>query len=329
MMWTLLMTTLALAGGEKKQLVGEHSAQTLRLGEVMLGTSGIGVGVLPRVQLLTRATLDAVGLPNGELKVQVLDRPGIDLSVDATLMRSALSGLDSSAYDFGANASLHKGRLSLHSGLHHGSFSMNGIPTESPALVIAIVGTDPLADASSEYTDLVDAGFEWRATILRGGLELRVLGRSGLLLQGSLAIGGNASVRAATTIEDTTVDVGHALPGIQTFKGSAKPWGSWNVSVAWQQVLGPFHLRAGFGASAVPYAWVTQAFSLQTRIGGWRLRRAHPPGVIAEEEPEPVETEELDETDAITELPEEGFEVPPYDPDAPWYQDVEERPIER
>ncbi|MEM6928836.1 MAG: hypothetical protein AAF602_17995 [Myxococcota bacterium] len=324
MIWTLLVSSLAFAGGPKKQLVGEHSAQTLRLGEVMMGTSGVGVGLLPRVHVTTRVTLDAVGLPNGEVKLQLLDRPGLDVSVDTMLLRSTLSGFDTSAYDFGANASLHRGRLSLHSGLHHGAFSMSGLPTESPGLVVQLAGTDPLAEVGDEYTDFVDTSFAWRATTLRGGVELRVLGRSGLLLQGSLALGGQVDIRAATTLEGTTVDIGHALPGVNMIKGSTKPWGSWVASVSWQQVLGPFHLRAGIGTSAIPYAWVTQAFSLQTRIGGVRLKRAHPTGrrFTKEVEPEP-EVLTFDDNDAVVEIPDEEFAIAPYDPDAPWYQDPE------
>jgi len=318
MMWTLLLSALALAGGHKKQLIGEHSAQTLRLGEVLMGTSGIGVGVLPRVHLTTRATLDMVGLPNGELKVQVLDRPGVDVSVDGELLRSTLSGLDARGTGFGANASLHRGRLSLHSGLHYAAYSMNGLPTESPPLVVSLVGSDPLADASDEYGDLFDAGFRWNAATLRAGVELRVLGRSGLLLQGSLALGGSASVKAATTFDGTSVDVGHALPGVDTFKGTTKPWGSWVGTIAWQQVLGPFHLRAGFGASAVPYAWVTQAMSVQMRLGGFRLKRSHPAGRLSkDEEPEVIDFGD----DAVVEIPDDAFELVPYDADAPWYQE--------
>ncbi|MEN0067323.1 MAG: hypothetical protein AAGA48_34655 [Myxococcota bacterium] len=309
----ILVSALALAGGahkqplgSKKQLVGDHSAQSLRLGEVMLGTSGLAMGVLPRVQVGTRATLNLVGLPNGEVKLQLIDRPNVDVSVDGLLMQSTLAGFDADAWGAGANASLHKGRFSLHSGVHYTSFGFQGVPTESPPLVVQIAGQDPLAEIPPEFSDLADVGFRWQAATLRTGIELRVFGRSGLLLQGSLSMGGQFDIRAGATIEGTSIDIGHALPGVNMLKASTTPGGSWVTSAAWQQVLGPFHLRAGIGISAIPYAWVTQAMSLQMRLGGFRLKRSHPAGRMAEARIKRKDRRALrNEGDAMAEIPTE------------------------
>lgn len=313
MTWTLFLSTLVFAAPAKKQLVGEHSAQTLRIGELMMGTSGIALGMLPRVQVSTRATLDVVGLPNGEVKMQLLDRPNMDVSVDAMLLGSTLSGLSATMWGAGANASLHRRRWTLHTGLHATSFEMSGVPTESPPIVVQFVGSDPLADLSSDLTDLLDVGVRYNTMTLRAGLEWRVWKRNGFLLQGSMNFGGRANVTAATTFEGTRVDVGNALPGVNVLRATTRPYGSWVTSLSWQQVIGPFHLRAGAGLSAVPYAWVTQAMSLSMRLGGWRLKRSHPAGVLADVEEETTDdavAEVVEDFEDWTEVP-EVYEPPP------------------
>lgn len=276
MLTTLLLST-ALAGKPAKPakpVVADHTAQALAFGELMIGTSGVHFGVLPRIQLGTHALPFAAGLPNVAGRAQIIDHPRFDLAVDAGWFGSALDGLDLVSLEGSVTTSLHTGRISTHLGVHTNHFALEGHPTAAPKWVVGMLGEDPLAQVAVAAADAnLDTAARVVQTRLRAAVEARLFGKSALVLQGSMAVGGSSYLRAAADIDGTTVDLGPGLPGARMLQEATTPAGSYIVSLAWQQQLGPLHFRVGYGKSRVPYAWIPQAGSLHLRAGGGYSKR--------------------------------------------------------
>ena len=104
-------------------------------------------------------------------------------------------------------------------------------------------------------------------TSLQGAVAFRVLPRSSILLQSGLSLAGTTRFQAQTEINGIAVDVGPGLPYVRNLEEAMTPAGSWVVSLAWQQQLGPLHVRAGYGLSKIPYAWLPQAVAADLRWG--------------------------------------------------------------
>ncbi|MBX2797295.1 MAG: hypothetical protein KTR31_06505 [Myxococcales bacterium] len=265
-----LLTSLALAA--PRPVVADFNAQALRWGELMVGTSGVHVGLLPRLQVGTRPLAMAAGFPNAGGRFQLFDTPYFDLAFDGSITVSNLQGLSMTGVGTGGMASVHVGRLSVHGGVRSYSLAARGMPEALPEWIVNLVGSDPLAEATTaiaDYGSFVPAAHVGAAT-LRAAVELRVIKTGGLVLQGSTAVGGRADVEAVATVDSYAIDVGPGLPGVSMLDAATGPDGSWVLSVAWQQQLGPLHLRLGWGVSAVPYAWVPQVGAAHFRGGGFK-----------------------------------------------------------
>ncbi|HHO50201.1 MAG TPA: hypothetical protein ENK18_04835 [Deltaproteobacteria bacterium] len=272
-MMTFLLTTAALAAPSVQPVVANHTAQALSWGEVMVGTSGMHVGVLPRLQLGTRPWVDALGLPNVDGRVQLIESHHLDLALDGSLIGSAISGLSMTGLRGGLVSSVHVGRVSTHLGLSSSQMRSEGIPDSSPGWLVAIAGTDPLAELAAEAT--AGGVVPWSqvgVTSLQLATEIEVIPTGGFLLQGSTSLGGDSVVSVAGSYEDHTIDVGPGLPGVSTLSRAMSPSGSWVATLSWQQQLGAVHLRAGAGASALPWAWLSKAVALHVRGGGVKRR---------------------------------------------------------
>ncbi len=285
-MLTFMLSTAVLAK-PAAPVVADHTAQALSFGEFMIGTSGLHFGVAPRVQLGTRIIGDAIGLPNVTGRVQILDFPKVDLAVDASWVGSNLEGLSLAGVGGAIQSSVHVGRVSGHLGLRTYRFAMEGIPTAAPRWIVGIAGTDPLADLAQMAAEQgIATAANYQVTNLRAAVETRLFGKAALLVQSSVAFGGQSGVQAQATVEDYTVDVGAGLPGARTLDESTTPGGSWVVSVAWQQQIGPLHVRAGYGASKVPYAWIAQSTAVHLRGGGFKKKERKLDTVAVAEVPE-------------------------------------------
>ncbi len=278
---TYLLTTAALAT-PPQPVVANHTAQALSWGEVMVGTSGTHVGVLPRVQLGTRPWVDAVGLPNADARVQLIDSHYFDLALDGSVLGSTISGLSLTSLRGGVVTSTHLGRASIHLGLGTSSVRSEGMPDHSPDWLVNLVGSDPLAELSAEATaGGVVPTSEVGVVALQSAVEIEVIPTGALVLQGGASLGGQSTVSVEGSYEDRTLDVGPALPGVSTLQRAMDPAGSWVASISWQQQLGALHLRAGWGASAMPWSWLARTVALHVRGGGFE--RGYEPVVEIEE----------------------------------------------
>ena len=254
-------------------VVADHNAQALAFGEVMIGTSGAHVGVLPGLQLGTRPWIDLLGLPNLSGRFQVVDTPRFDLAADGSFVVAGVSGWSMTGAGGGVQSSVHLGRGSVHLGLHTFHLASVGLPDRTPTWIASIVGSDPLADlAAQAAAEGIVPEAQVGLVSLKAAGELRVTATGGLLLQGSANVAGHSRVSVATDYEGFSLDVGPGLPGVQMLDRASTPAGSWVASLSWQQQLGPVHLRAGAGASAVEYAWLGQAAAIHVRGGGFNKR---------------------------------------------------------
>lgn len=267
-MMMYLLTTTALAT-TPQPVVANHTAQSLAWGEVMVGTSGVHVGALPRLQLGTRPWVDALGLPNADGRIQLVETHHLDLALDGSVISSAISGFSLTGLRGGLVSSVHAGRVSVHLGASTSKVRTEGIPDSAPGWVVGLAGSDPLAELSAEAAASgVVPWSEVAVTSLQLATEIEVIPTGGFLLQGGTSLGGSSVVSVAGTYEDHTIDVGPGLPGVSTLARAMQPAGSWVATLSWQQQLGSVHLRAGAGASATPWAWLSKAVALHVRGGG-------------------------------------------------------------
>ena len=114
----------------------------------MVGTGGLHVGLLPRIQVGTRVVGDAIGLPNLSTRIQIVDHPHFDLAANGAWMGSTLEGFDAMWLSAGVTTSVHIGRFSTHFGLTTARRTMDGYPTASPPWLVSLIGNDPLLAAT-------------------------------------------------------------------------------------------------------------------------------------------------------------------------------------
>lgn len=269
-----MLLSVALAGKPAEPVVADHTAQALSFGEFMIGTSGMHLGLVPRIQIGTQPLVFAVGLPNAAARIQIVEHPSFDLSVDAGWLGSGLTGLDLMALSGSVQTSIHTGRVSTHLALATNRFALEGVPTAAPKWIVGMIGQDPLAGLADMMAEAnLETAAQVSQTRLRAAVEARVKPRSSVLLQGSMAVAGSTSFQARATLDQYDVDVGPGLPGARMLDEATRPAGSWIVSLAWQQQIGRIHLRAGYGVSKVPYAWAPQAFAAHVRGDAYGPRR--------------------------------------------------------
>lgn len=251
------LSLVALASANDSSEVAAHTAHVLVPGEVMLGTSGVHLGVLPRVQLSTRPLLTFVGFTNAAVKIQPIDHEVFDLSANAYGVSSWLDGLDLRAGGVGLTSSVTYDPLAFHIGGTLAASGVSGIPDTAPTWLTDLYGEDPfekLADVSALLG--LDPTIEAIWLTLRSALEVRTGRRSSIILLGTQSPWSRASARL--------VDGNVATPSEET----QPPTPSWTATVAWQTRLGPLRLRGGVGASQVPFAWIPQAIAAHARFGG-------------------------------------------------------------
>lgn len=255
MLVTVALTAAAAAPLPREE-VSAHTAHVLPWGEVMVGTSGIHAGILPRVQIGARPLLTALGLPSGSLRVAAVDTRPFDLAVVANGTVGTFPGARVSSYGAGALASLAVWRVGLHAGASYGRVHAEGLPERAPWW--APVGDDdPLATMSTGGGGGVIPRVHGGNTTLRAAAEVRLAGPLSLLAQG------------ARTWSTVGASVGGDLPAeLRELSPVVDLAGVWTASASLKLELGRVHLRGGYGASNVPYAWLTQATAAHVRIGG-------------------------------------------------------------
>ncbi len=252
-------------------VVAEHTAHALQWGEVQVGTGGVHVGLAPRLQLGTRPWVDALGLPNASVRLQLADSENVDLALQGAALTSAMAGLDLLVLGAGGTLSVAVGPIAVHAGGRYNRITGHGLPEAGPQWVTNLVGTDPVAASTSELAALgVTPWLDSATTTVRGALELRLARGGGLLVQGSANVWGASATGASVTVDGAPMAAN--IDALALVDQYSAPGATWVASVAWQQTIGRFTLRAGGGSSSVPYAWVTQAVAANARFGGFEAK---------------------------------------------------------
>lgn len=278
----------------------DYTAYTLEGGEFRIGLVGLGVGIVPRVQVATIPVLDAFGVWNGSAKWNFLRLGPVDLAADASHLMLQVEGFRGRYSTLGGMGSI---AVTDGWGIHGGAqYNRVGARGAGEIMDLTPLFDDELADQLREWgvEDEVNPRFEADLVTVRVATDFRVTKTGSIVLQGQAAPYGRARLEAEGPPIfglDQVVERGGQIPLDATYV----------ATVSWQQSWENLDMRVGGGASAIPYLWLLQATDVAARFGGVdrRQRRieaeqavvdaaveAERARVEAEEEPGLVEVED-------------------------------------
>ncbi len=252
----------------------DFTAYTLEWGEVKLGLGSVTVGVLPRVQLGSRPILDVLGLYNGSIKVDAVRAGPVDLAPVASVFLLPL-GPDFLGTWFSAGGLVSWRVLdpfSVHASGWYARIGASGTPDLSrlSPFLDTIAGTEvDLSSVEESLTTDLEVGSAWA----RLAMDWRLNRRDSFVLQAQAALwtGSSGQTELPPILGlDEALAAGTVLDTIAA---------SYIAVLSYQASFARLEARIGYGASAVPLAFVTQAFDLSYRVGGrtrWeenRMRR--------------------------------------------------------
>lgn len=250
-----------------------YTAYTLEWGETRVGLESVSVGVLPRVQVGTGPALDAVGLYNGQVKINALREGPAELALVADAgwvpLGEVLARFDLAEADvvdtllytkLGARLSY---RLlepwSAHLSLNYRRMDVQGL-LDLGQLPEFLLSETEIEVGESDWVPRVQGDL----VSVRLVTDLRLNRRDAILLIGEAQV--HAAVRAAVEIETD------AIPGsldlMAVYGGWVSPLDAASAAIAWQSTWRHVEARAGVGVSALPWMWATGAFDLSYRFGG-------------------------------------------------------------
>ncbi len=246
-----------------------ESAHVLAHGELLLGTDGVAVGVLPAVQVSTQALLDAVGWFNGSVKVEAIRSRALSLSGQAGGGAADWGALSGRHVDLRSTLTLTPWRaLSLHAGPRYAVLSMEGGPSDPPEVLAEWLPMGALwaAAEASAASGLVPRVYE-RHVEVQGALELRVNRRDSVVMSGAWTAWGQNGTNLLTD-----------LPGLQPLDpvaqravdgvGSMGQTGNRRVALSYRVAFGSADVRVGGGLSDLPGGWVADANGVNLRAFG-------------------------------------------------------------
>lgn len=273
----------------KRQLLDENpyaqvdfTAYALEWGEVMLGISGIEVGVLPRVQLGTQPVFDLLGVYNLHAKGNIVRLGPLDAGLIGQWVHVPLGSFRAGFIGGGPMGSwiVTKG-FSLHSGLQYGVMTASGIPDKPPALFKAWIDQeqiDELAAAAAEVG--LDPKVDASALLLRLAADYRFNRRDSIVLQVNTIAWGQLDSSVGTLEVDPLVDQALALVfpyATDDFRSSTTvgPTQAYAVTVSYQASFQQIGARLGAGFSADKLSWILQGNDLNYRFWGKTRREDH------------------------------------------------------
>ncbi|MBN2798042.1 MAG: hypothetical protein JXX28_02755 [Deltaproteobacteria bacterium] len=248
-----------------------YTAYTLEWGETRVGLESLSVGVAPRVQLGTGVALDALGIYNGQLKLNLLREGPAELALvgDAgwvplgdVLARFDLAEadvVDSLLYTkVGARLSLRLAEpWSAHANVNYRRMDVRGLLDLGSLPEFLLPGQD-LGESALVPTV---RGELFSAKLVT---DYRFNRRDALLLMGEAQL--YAVARAGVSVETD------AIPGdidlIAAYGGWVDPLSAYSLTLAWQSTWRHLEARIGGGVSAIPWMWATGAVDLSYRFGG-------------------------------------------------------------
>ncbi|MEQ1504465.1 MAG: biopolymer transporter ExbD, partial [Myxococcota bacterium] len=254
------------------------TAYTLQFGETKIGLGSVAVGVAPRLQVGTVPALDLLGGFNLNAKANLVREGPVDAAILAQYYYAPLTKILSSS-----SADL-------------------WFPGDETTIAVSYLGLGAttsvqLADPWSAHLQLYwarpsatgDIAFDDLPSVLLPGLSLGETASLGLGVSGDLAVVNLATdlrfnrrdsvfawlrypfygkVRGRTTGEIDGFDALSNAEFIVAY-GDFVPFAdSYSVAIGYQASWRHVEARAGVGWSAVPGAWLLQAFELSYRFGG-------------------------------------------------------------
>jgi hypothetical protein len=258
-----------------------YTAYTLDWGESKIGLGSITTGVAPRVQLGTVPVLYVAGVLNANLKANLVRKGPFDASVGMQYYNVPLTGIASRwlSGDAGDNVAVNASYLgigttgsvqvarpwSVHLQTYWARPSINGeimfadLPEvllpglslgDTGAVGLGVIGDLGILNLATDLRfNRRDSVFAW----LRYPFYGRVRGRT------NGEIGGFENLSNA----DFIVAYGDWIPFGDSYSMA------FGYAASWKH----FEARAGIGFSAVPGAWLLQAFELSYRFGGATRRQ--------------------------------------------------------
>ncbi|MDP6933893.1 MAG: hypothetical protein QGG40_13295 [Myxococcota bacterium] len=260
----------------------DFTAYTLELGEVKIGVASITAGVLPGVQIGTVPALFALGVPNVNVKTNFFRAGPLDGGLYATRYQLSLPDIiEDERFTFaysglGAVLSL---RLappwSIHAEGHYDIISLDGIP--DPSIASGYMGTSEAQ--VNEYVELASAN-EISANATMSAARLKVATDVRFNRRDSLVLQAEALVWVGADAEVTLPPIAGLELAVSTnYDQSFEIQDTYVASIAWQFAWKQIEARIGWGAAAVPYAFLLQTTELSYRFGGatrrteYRMRR--------------------------------------------------------
>lgn len=250
----------------------DFTAYSLELGEVKIGVASLTVGLLPRTQVGTVPTLNALGIYNAHAKINLFRFRGFDLAVRGAghhlpLGRFAGHYIESGAY---ISQVLHD-KLSVHGGASYTSMGARGVPDFGRVSPLITMATGDLSayNPPPDFFGPKPPALRAEAITARVAVDLRFNRRDSLVLQAWTMVGA----RVTTDLGENLV-LSEVLPPIAglnealSYEGRPKVTETYIASLAYQAHYKQVDLRVGIGASAVPYAWLLQSTELSYRFGG-------------------------------------------------------------
>ena len=285
----------------------DFSAYTLEWGEARVGLLGIGVGVLPRVEVGTVPLLDAIGVWNGSAKVNAMRLGPLDgavlgqfyyapfNSVLQNLDAGMNTGLDGRAVGealwtstiqyagVGGLLSLQVLRpWSLHGGIYVGRLQAEGMYDleDLPSVILPGIDMDLTGGLDGQLSPRVGA----QITSMSLATDVRFNRRDAVVVQFSSMLGARADASLELSETDIIDDVPDGSTRLQLVYAAPFPMGStWAASLAYQLTWRHLEARFGIGAAApISYTdpttgaaktaynplWALKSFDLAWHFGG-------------------------------------------------------------
>ena len=248
----------------------DFTAYTLEWGEVQVGLSNIHAGILPRVQVGTSPALNAIGLLNGNAKVNLLRLGPVDLAAKGDHFRLPVGEMAGDYTALGGTMSLQIARpWSLHLTGQYATMGLAGLPDTSSIspLVYSLTGTDLDAWRAEAAAQNLSMQIEAEAITAKVATDIRFNRRDSLILQGQAMVWGSVSSGVTGDIEIPPL---FGLDESLSYEAEGNiPLGSsYTASLAWQWSWKRAYLRMGVGHSSVAGAWLLQSTEFAMRFGG-------------------------------------------------------------
>ncbi len=242
----------------------DFTAYTLEWGETKIGLASITVGALPRTQIGTVPLLDALGIINGHIKVNVLRAGPVDVGVGSNYYRIQVGDFVGSHTGGSLITSVQLTKpWSLHLGADYAGLRSSGVPDTSRLPSILSAGTDPATFQASQDGNEDAWNFNGQNIRFNMASDVRFNRRDSIVFQAGAILWSNIQrgfdappilglEDAFARAEENTSPVSESLV----------------TSLAWQWTWRKVDLRVGLGWSSVPGAWILQSTDLSYRFGG-------------------------------------------------------------